>query len=190
MSLHHRRRLVPRLSLRQQSPRARRTRRAGWRATLLLAASGVVLCWLTIALAAPADAVTLQPDGKIVTAGYVKIGANLGFAAVRYPGNPKPNETANFDADRRTDISIWNPASGDWTTQRSVDNSLTVRNWGSGALGDRAVPGDYDGDGRADIAVFRASDKNWYIIESGTGAVRQANVGQSGVPVPAAYLPQ
>jgi len=39
-------------------------------------------------------------------------------------------------------------------------------NWGNGA--DVPVPGDYNGDGRTDIAVFRPSDGTWYLLYSGT----------------------
>jgi hypothetical protein len=45
------------------------------------------------------------------------------------------------------------------------------------------VPGDYDGDGVAEMALFRASDNTWYIDRVGTrmwGAL-------GDVPVPADY---
>ena len=45
--------------------------------------------------------------------------------------------------------------------------SASVVTWGGGA--DVPVPGDYDGDGKTDIAVFRPSTGMWYVLLSTTG---------------------
>ena len=37
-----------------------------------------------------------------------------------------------------------------------------------GISGDRPVSGDYDGDGRTDVTVFRPSTSTWFILNSST----------------------
>ena len=50
------------------------------------------------------------------------------------------------------------------------------------------MPGDYDGDGKIDIAVFRPSTGTWYILKSGGSTLASYQWGLAGdTPVPGDY---
>ena len=52
------------------------------------------------------------------------------------------------------------------------------------------MPSDYDGDGTTDIAVFRATTGEWFILNSSTGSLTTAAWGAPALgdtPVPAEY---
>jgi len=56
-----------------------------------------------------------------------------------------------------------------------------------GQAGDVAVPGDYDGDGKADFAVWRASDNMWWVSCSTGGLLGQSLGVSTDVRVPRDY---
>lgn len=92
--------------------------------------------------------------------------------------------TVDWDGDGRSDFSTarYN-AEVVWRILPSTTGVLQETRWGSSSLGDFFAAGDYDGDGKFDIAVFRAGV--WHIIESSTGNFRYEFFGQSG-DIPAA----
>lgn len=80
---------------------------------------------------------------------------------------PTPSNTRqmiDFDGDRKTDISIFRPGSGQWWYLKSSNGENSAVQFGSSA--DKLVPCDYTGDGRTDIAFFRPSSGQWFIIRS------------------------
>jgi Tol biopolymer transport system component len=95
-----------------------------------------------------------------------------------------PDRTAfDFDDDGRSDISVFRPSDSVWYLNRSAQGFTAVQ---FGTPTDQIVPGDYDGDGEADIAVY--SEGTWRIIQSTTDTARTEIFGTaSDIPVPADY---
>jgi FG-GAP repeat len=76
---------------------------------------------------------------------------------------------------------VWRPSDGVWYI-RSVANVL----WGS--PGDIPVPADYNGDGRADVAIFRPSIGYWFIVTIDQQHVSAIPWGANNdIPIPADY---
>lgn len=73
----------------------------------------------------------------------------------------------DFDGDGRTDISVYREGSrvtppfspSYWYVLNSSNGQVTILNWGKSF--DDPIPADYDGNGVADFAVFRALDEDF-----------------------------
>ena len=92
----------------------------------------------------------------------------------------------DFDGDRKTDISIFRPNTGEWWYLRSSDGVIPTVQFGAST--DKIAPADFTGDGKTDIAVWRESTGEWFIIRSEDNSFYAFPFGQLGdKPVPADF---
>lgn len=115
------------------------------------------------------------------------VGTTLGFFAVSSSTNaanasslmlPQPAGSVkfDFDGDNKADISRWRASTNSWQVKQSSDGNLTNLTIGSASA--VAVPGDFDGDGKTDRAVFNAG--TWTIKRSSDGVSYTVSFGTSG----------
>lgn len=87
----------------------------------------------------------------------------------------------DWDGDERADLAVYRNGAGGGQSQffyrpsTQPATNFTTISWG--IAGDKAVRGDFDGDGSLDAAVFRPSDATWYIRQSSNAQVRYDNWG-------------
>ena len=83
---------------------------------------------------------------------------------------------ADLDGDGRLDIAVFNVANATWYVLQGGTNftkAFAVA-WGTPRLGNLASPGqvpivgDFDGDSRADLAIFNYANATWYVLQGGT----------------------
>ena len=77
---------------------------------------------------------------------------------------------ADMDGDHRADLVIWRASTATWywltsSSGYSYASSAGVQ-WGNQGLGDQPLTGDWDGDGKADLGVWRATTGTWYWLTS------------------------
>jgi len=116
---------------------------------------------------------------------------SAGDASAAVTINWAANGSVDFDADHLTDFGALyrgrTPLDGLWYAPGTAGGGPFQIYFG--ATTDIPVPGDYDGDGKTDAAIFRPSTGLWYGPRTGAASiVIQMILGQSGdVPVPGDY---
>ena len=113
---------------------------------------------------------------------YILNSSNNTFRAEQFGRTgDNPSAVGNWDGDNKADLAVYrNGAAGGQSffyyrpsSQPSVDFETIY--WGT--AGDEPVRGDFDGDGKLDAAVFRASNGIWYIRQSSNNQPRYASWG-------------
>ena len=106
------------------------------------------------------------------------------------------SRTVDFDGDNKTDFSVVRAtsATAQMTWLNKLNNVAGTESgvaWGLGFgywsnqvnLGDAVTPADFDGDGKSDVAVWRAGAAtvaSFYILQSATNTARVVPFGQAG----------
>ncbi len=111
-----------------------------------------------------------------------------GVGQARYWGLPGVDTPvpADYDGDGKTDLAIYRATDGFWWVLYSGHESGFSPNyfasvqWGLPWLGDKPVPTDYDGDGKAEVAVWRPADGTWYVKNIDSGAITSQQWGLHG----------
>src|SRR5882757_4727599 len=81
----------------------------------------------------------------------------------------------------------YRPSTGEWFVLTS--ETFGVYAFPFGASGDVPAPGDYDGDGKTDAAVFRPANGTWFIPGSTSGISVAFWGSAEDKPVPAVFIP-
>jgi hypothetical protein len=122
---------------------------------------------------------------------FAESATNIDLHAARVWGGAYPivTATSNFDGVGGADQAVVRLGpSGAMTWFVSGNTGAWAVDWGD--AGDVPVAGDYDGDGRADVAVWRPGNGAWYVVRSSSGTAFGRVFGSGAhadQPVPGDY---
>lgn len=135
----------------------------------------------------------LQPNGKFVVAGSGLVPGssnNPDRESVIMRLNSDGSYDTSFGTGGRTISSIGETRNGFFTLVRRPNGRLIAGGYSSNGANDdftlaayqseQPARFDYDGDGKSDLSVFRPSEGNWYVQNSGALDVTGVHFGQSG----------
>lgn len=119
---------------------------------------------------------------------YANDSANGTGVFVRQFGNFNSDFTitpADYTGDKKADLVAVRQTSGPqvWYILNSATNAVTATQFGisdTDVRNDVQVRGDYDGDGRQDIAVWRRANQTFYYISSANGTIGGQQWGTAG----------
>jgi hypothetical protein len=123
---------------------------------------------------------------------YVYVGGRM--QAIEEPVPPTGGAAFDMTGNASGDAVVYRPSDGNWYVLDLMSNTAALQQLGAGD--ENLVPGDYDGDSKTDIAIWRPNVNNcsnncgWQIrLSSNPGAVLYyADWGMSGdIAVPADY---
>jgi thermitase len=140
--------------------------------------------WITINSGNPGSgngsfSYTIAPNGGLSRNGSITVGDKT-FPVSQNGGDPGHNQVLDFDGDGRTDLSAIENVGNQmiWHNLRSV-SGYAATSFGLFA-GDIPVPGDYDGDNKTDIAVWRNSTGDYYYLKSSDSSFQAVHFGATG----------
>jgi hypothetical protein len=120
---------------------------------------------------------------------YTLLSKTATLQARQWGQNGDTPVAADFDGDLVTDYAVVRPNGGvlEWYLLKSNHRFGAPAFAGMvfGLVGDKPVPADFDGDGRAEVAVWRPSNGTWYYIKTTNGQFTSFQFGTNGdIPQP------